>query len=81
LWSRLDSTVRSFLTDFWQQGGLVGSSPADAFFVKCDDENNTPLTVDNGEVIIEVGVALQRPAEFVVIRISQYDGGAVVSVS
>lgn len=81
LWNKLDSTIRSFLTDFWQQGGLVGASPNDAFFVKCDSDNNTALTIANGQVVIEVGVALQRPAEFIVIRISQYDGGAVVTIS
>lgn len=81
LWSQITSTVESFLTDFWQQGGLRGLAPADAFFVKCDSENNPIESIDQGQVNIEVGVALQRPAEFVVIRISQYDSGAVVTVS
>lgn len=81
LHTRLEDTVSNFLTKFWQQGGLAGATPADAFFVKCDDGNNTPSTIANGSVIIEVGVALQRPAEFVIIRISQYDSGAVVTVS
>lgn len=81
LWNRLTSTVENFLTKFWQQGGLAGATPNDAFFVKCDGENNTNLQVENGSVVIEVGVALQRPAEFVVIRISQYDSGAVITVS
>jgi phage tail sheath protein FI len=81
LWARIESTLQAFLTDFWQQGGLAGNSPSDAFFVKCDEENNTDLTVANGQVIAEIGVALQRPAEFIVIRISQYDGGSVVTIS
>ena len=81
LWNRITSTLENFLTDFWQQGGLRGLTPADAFFVKCDGENNTIATIDQGQVVIEVGVALQRPAEFVIIRISQYDSGAVVTVS
>lgn len=81
LWRRLTSTVEAFLTDFWQQGGLRGLTPSDAFFVKCDSENNTLSTIEQGQVIVEVGVALQRPAEFVIIRISQYDSGAVVTVS
>lgn len=81
LWNRLSSTVENFLTAFWQQGGLSGQTPADAFYVKCDEDNNTPLQVQNGEVVIEIGVALQRPAEFVVIRISQYDSGSVVTIS
>ena len=81
LWNRLTSTVETFLTDFWQQGGLRGLTPADSFYVKCDEENNTINQIENGSVVVEVGVALQRPAEFVVIRISQYDSGAVVTIS
>jgi hypothetical protein len=81
LWRRVTTTVESFLTDFWTQGGLRGATPADAFFVKCDAENNPLVSIENGAVIIEVGVALQRPAEFVVIRISQYDSGAVVTIA
>ena len=81
LWNRLGDTVTKFLTDYWAQGGLRGQTPQSAFFVKCDSENNPLVSIDNGEVHIEVGVALQRPAEFVIIRISQYDGGSVVTVS
>lgn len=81
LWRRINASLEAFLTDFWQQGGLRGATPADSFFIKVDAENNPISLVDNGEVHIEVGVALQRPAEFVVIRISQYDSGAVVTVS
>ena len=81
LWRRVSTTIESFLTDFWAQGGLRGASPADAFFVKCDAENNPLVSIENGQVNIEVGVALQRPAEFVVIRISQYDSGAVVTIA
>jgi hypothetical protein len=81
LWRRIESTVSTFLTGFWSQGGLAGGTPAQAFFVKVDSENNTSATIDNGEVHIEVGVALQRPAEFVVIKIGQFDGGTTVTVA
>lgn len=81
LWRRLTNIVSSFLTDFWAQGGLRGALPTEAFFVKCDRENNPLAKVDNGEVNIEIGVALQRPAEFVVIKIGQYDGGTTVTVA
>jgi hypothetical protein len=81
LWRRITASVNAFLTDFWSQGGLRGATPSAAFFVKCDAENNTSASIDNGEVNIEIGVALQRPAEFVVIRISQYDSGAVVTIA
>lgn len=80
LWRKLDDAVNKFLTSFWQVGGLRGESPEDAFFVKCDEENNTLASVNAGEVNIEVGVALTRPAEFVIIKIGQFDGGATVTV-
>lgn len=81
LWRRLTASCSSFLTQFWSEGGLRGGSPAEAFFVKCDAENNPQYLIDNGEVHIEVGVALQRPAEFVVIKIGQFDGGTTVTVA
>lgn len=81
LWRRINATVGSFLTGFWSNGGLAGDSPSEAFFVKCDAENNPQSSIDNGEVHIEVGVALQRPAEFVVIKIGQFDGGTTVTVA
>ena len=81
LWRSMNATVSAFLTDFWSQGGLRGDTPTDAFFVKCDEELNTVPVIDEGKVIIEVGVALQRPAEFVIVRIGQFDGGATVTVT
>lgn len=81
LWGRITNTVESSLVSFWQQGGLRGNTPQDAFYVKCDSTTNTNNSITNGEVNIEVGVALQRPAEFIVIRISQYDSGSVVTIS
>lgn len=81
LWRRIDSTVSSFLTNFWSQGGLAGTAPSSAFFVKVDSTNNPQASIDNGEVHIEVGVALQRPAEFVIIKIGQFDGGTTVTVA
>lgn len=76
LWTRLNVTVSALLADFWRSGGLKGANAAQAFYVVCDSSNNTPTTITNGEVHIEVGVALQYPAEFVVISISQWTGGA-----
>ena len=81
LWRQMKAATTSFLTKFWSEGGLRGASPAEAFFVKCDAENNPQYLIDNGEVHIEVGVALQRPAEFVVIKIGQFDGGTTVTVA
>jgi phage tail sheath protein FI len=81
LWRRLNASISTFLTEFWSQGGLKGNVPSEAYFVKIDSTNNTQNTIDNGEVNIEVGVSLQRPAEFVVIKIGQFDGGTTVTVA
>ena len=81
LWRRLNATITTTLTQFWSEGGLKGGTPSQAFFVKIDNTNNTQNTIDNGEVNIEVGVALQRPAEFVIIKIGQFDGGTTVTVA
>ena len=71
LWARLRSTIEVFLNEYRNQGGLRGATAADAFYVKCDEENNPNEKIAQGEVHIEVGVALQYPAEFVVINLSQ----------
>ncbi len=76
LWSRISMTASSILGDFWRAGGLKGSSATQAYYIICDDTNNTLNTITNGEVHLEVGVALQYPAEFVVITISQWTGGS-----
>lgn len=71
LWNRIRTTVGVFLNEYRNQGGLRGATPAEAFFVKCDAENNPAESIALGEVHIEVGVALEYPAEFVVINLSQ----------
>jgi hypothetical protein len=71
LWGRLRSSIGFFLNEYRNQGGLRGATPDAAFYVKCDAENNTAQTIALGEVHIEVGVALQYPAEFIVINLSQ----------
>jgi phage tail sheath protein FI len=76
LWTRLNVTVSSLLAEFWRAGGLKGRNATQAFYVTCDASNNTETSVANGEVHVEVGVALQYPAEFVVITISQWTGGS-----
>lgn len=71
LWAKLRTVITVFLNGYLNQGGLRGTTPAQAFFVKCDAENNPDASIASGEVHIEVGVALQYPAEFVVINLSQ----------
>ena len=71
LWGKVRRTLTAFLTRVWRDGALFGHSPEEAFFVKVDEENNPPAVRDAGQLIIEVGVAPVKPAEFVVIRIAQ----------
>lgn len=78
-WETIDAVVSQFLTTFWQGGGLAGTTTGEAFFVTCDDTNNTPVDIAAGNVNVDVGVALESPAEFIVIRIGQYDGTATVT--
>ena len=81
LWARVNASIKTFLTSFWSQGGLSGTTATDAYFVKCDSENNPQSSIDNGYLNIQVGVALQRPTEFVVINIGQFSGNTTVTVA
>jgi phage tail sheath protein FI len=75
LWQKLNALVTQQMTAISQAGQLASTSRDQSFFVVCDETNNPPTTVANGEVHIQVGVALSSPAEFIVIEISQYQGG------
>lgn len=63
--------VSSFLETFWRQGALVGATPAAAYYVKCEETNNPPEIVNEGKLIVEIGVAPTRPAEFIIFRIGR----------
>ena len=76
LWNQLRTAIGNFLRNYWSQGGLRGASPEQAYYVRCDATNNTPTDILNGRVNIEVGVAVEYPAEFVVISIGQITGSA-----
>lgn len=78
LWADLSARISNFLASFWSVGGLRGNSTSEAYYINCDSTNNTNATIEAGEVNIEVGVALQTPAEFIVINISQFIGGSQV---
>jgi phage tail sheath protein FI len=81
LWAQLRTVCTTYLNGVWQSGGLKGSKAGDAFYVVCDATNNSLQSVSDGQVVIEVGVALQVPAEFVIIRIGQFDGGSSATVT
>ena len=74
LWIAIVLTIEAFLLSLFDQGGLQGSTPSQAFQVKCDSTTTTAADQQNGVVNIVVGVALLKPAEFVVITISQLAG-------
>src|SRR5262249_22020281 len=78
LWQRVRRTITGFLNRVWRDGALFGTTPEEAFYVKCDAENNPPETRDVGQLIVEIGIAPVKPAEFVIFRISQFSGGAGV---
>ena len=71
-------TISSFLTLLWRNGALMGTSPEQAFYVKCDDETNPPEVIDAGQLVVEIGLAPTKPAEFVIFRIGQMASGGGV---
>ena len=75
LWAKIRRTIAGFLVTEWQKGALFGSSPDEAFFVKCDDETNPAETIDLGQVKCQIGVAPVKPAEFVIFQLQQLPSG------
>ena len=53
--------------------------PGPAFYIKCDEETNTQESVDEGKLVVEVGIAPVKPAEFVIFRVSQWQAGATTA--
>jgi phage tail sheath protein FI len=81
LWARITRSVKDFLTGLWKDGMLMGDTAEQAFFVKCDTTTMTQADIENGRLIVLVGIAPVYPAEFVIFRIGLWDGGASVSES
>ena len=71
LWAKVKRSITNFLERLWRDGALYGHTQKEAFFVKCDQEINTPETIRLGRLYVEIGVSPVRPAEFVIFRISQ----------
>ncbi|HEY7708545.1 MAG TPA: phage tail sheath subtilisin-like domain-containing protein [Candidatus Entotheonella sp.] len=76
LWKAIRRDVSAFLTLVWRDGALTGATPEEAFFVQCDDETNPAEVIDAGRLVVLVGIAPAKPAEFIIFRIGQYAGGA-----
>lgn len=71
LWAELTSEIEAFLGARFDSGELAGNSKAEAFFVKIDSNTNTAENIKRGILVGEIGVALLRPAEFIVFKFSQ----------
>ncbi len=74
LWSSLRLSIGSFMMNLFRQDAFQGATPAQAFFVKCDNETTTQGDIDAGIVNVLVGFAPLKPAEFVIVKISQKVG-------
>jgi len=72
LWDNVRRTIYDFLLNEWMSGALLGDKPDKAFFVKCDRSTMTQNDLDNGRLICLIGVAVVKPAEFVIFRIGQW---------
>ena len=79
LWKGLERTITEFLTRVWEAGALFGRTAAQAFYVKIDEELNPASVRDLGQVVVEIGLAPTRPAEYVVVRFGLWTGGARVT--
>ena len=71
LWANVRQTISDFLYNEWRNGALLGASTDEAYFVRCDRSTMTQNDLDNGRLICLIGVAVIKPAEFVVFRIGQ----------
>jgi hypothetical protein len=76
LWAKVRREVTAFLTMVWRSGALFGATPQEAFFVQCDAETNPLEDREQGRLIAKIGVAVVKPAEFVIFDLNhQWSGG------
>jgi Phage tail sheath C-terminal domain len=80
LWAQVRSAVGVFLNDLWRQEAFAGGSPGDAFYVRCDRRTMTQDDIDQGRLVMEIGIAPVRPAEFVIIRIARKLAGVACEI-
>jgi uncharacterized protein len=71
LWANIRQTIADYLYNEWRNGALLGTTPDEAFFVRCDRSTMTQNDLDNGRLVCLIGVAIIKPAEFVIFRIGQ----------
>jgi phage tail sheath protein FI len=78
-WARVIRSVSDFLTGLWMQDMLMGATKEEAFFVRCDLTTMTQTDIDSGRMIVVVGIAPVKPAEFVIFQIGQWTGGSSIT--
>ena len=81
VWARVHKSVSAFLTRLWMDGMLQGMKPEEAYFVRCDRTTMTQADIDAGKLVLLIGMAPVKPAEFVIFRICHWTGGSEVSES
>lgn len=77
---RLIRFLTAFLLELWRDGYLKGATPEDAFFVKCDSENNSPRLIDEGRIQVDIGVSIVKPAEYINIKLLGNSENAAVTL-
>jgi uncharacterized protein len=78
-WARVRRSVSDFLSGLWLQDMLQGATRDQAYFVRCDRTTMTQADIDNGRLIMVIGIAPVKPAEFVIFRIGQWSGDSSVT--
>src|SRR5688572_1898391 len=79
LWARVYLSIKQFLMTEWRNGALMGTKPEEAFFIKIDRTTMTQADIDNGRLICIIGLAVVKPAEFVIFRLAQFQGGSEIT--
>jgi len=70
-WVKVRGMIENYLIDKWRDGALAGATPKDAFFVKCGlGTTMSPLDIQEGRINVEIGLAVVRPAEFIILKFS-----------
>lgn len=72
LWATLRRTIEDFLLKEWRNGALLGTKPEQAYFVKCDRSSMSQADIDEGRLVCLLGVALLKPAEFVIVHLARW---------
>jgi phage tail sheath protein FI len=76
LWANVRRTVADFLFNEFTMGAFLGDKPEKSYFVRCDRSTMTQNDIDNGRLVCLIGVAVVKPAEFVIFRIGQWTADA-----